>query len=79
MTHNEFIHFNDQPCRFKLRSGKEIFGVIRGTHGAYYFYTLGERIRQRYRSGASDSWGQSISLDDVVGAEFLSGSDLMVG
>lgn len=78
MTQNEFITFNDQPCRFKLRSGKEIFGVIRGTHGAYYFYTLSERTRQRYRSG-HESWGQNIDLNDVVGAEFLAGSDLMVG
>jgi len=81
MTRSEFSFFNDLPCRFKLKSGKEFFGVIReqstGDSYRYYFETLGERLRRRYRP--SENLGQLIELEDVVGAEHLSGSELLVG
>ncbi|TND10628.1 MAG: hypothetical protein FD123_270 [Bacteroidetes bacterium] len=77
MTHSDFVSFNDQPCRFKLKAGKEIFGIIRELHGGYYFSTLAERTRKHYAAN-SDSLGQAIDLEDVIGAELLSSSDLMV-
>lgn len=82
MTRSEFLLYNDHPCRFKTKSGKAIFGVIRempfGNSFRYYFATLGERTRSRYLP-SSENIGQLIDLNDVVGAELLSSSDLMVG
>lgn len=78
MTRSDFLSFNDQPCRFRLRTGKEIFGVIRESSGSYYFSTLGERMQKRPVS-VSENIGQAIALEDVIYAELLSGSDLMVG
>lgn len=69
MTVQEFTDINDRPCRFKLKSGKEVFGVIReaprGTEN-YFFTTLSERNK----SGAA-GMGVLINLSDVVGAEIL--------
>ena len=81
MTRAEFIAINDQPCRFKLKTGKEVFGVIwekpqpGGT--GYYFASLSERFNRSYRNSASI--GMMIDLEDVVGAELLSNSGTLVG
>jgi hypothetical protein len=77
MTVQEFMFINDRPCRFKLKSGKEVFGVItespRGTE-TYFFTTLSER----HKSGAA-GMGMLISLNDVVGAEILHEAETKVG
>ena len=77
MTRSEFISINDQPCRFKLRSGNEVFGVVweKAQPGGnqYYFSTLSERFS---RLGAI---GMLIQLEDIVGAELLANSGSLVG
>ena len=77
MTRTEFLAINDQPCRFKLKSGKEVFGVIwekaQPGENSYYFATLSERYNR------SNSIGMVIRLDDIVGAELLSNSGSLVG
>ncbi|MCK6640697.1 MAG: hypothetical protein RL007_33 [Bacteroidota bacterium] len=77
MTRNEFILVNDRPCRFKLKSGKEVFGVIweNSTVGtsSYFFATLSERFDARNKA----NFGMAIDLDDIVGAELINSS--MVG
>lgn len=77
MTREEFRSINDQPCRFKLKSGGEVFGVIwekpQPGGESYYFATLSERFS---RFG---SIGMLIRLDDIVGAELLSNSGSLVG
>jgi hypothetical protein len=69
MTSQEFNAINDRPCRFKMKSGKEVFGVIRenprGTQN-YFFTTLSERNKTSF-----GEMGMLIKLDDVVGAEIL--------
>jgi hypothetical protein len=69
MTQTEFITIHDQPCRFKLKSGKEVYGVIwenpRGTQN-YFFASLSER-----NTTHNSAIGILIQLDDVVGAELL--------
>lgn len=80
MTRAEFLSINDQPCRIKLKSGKEVFGVIwekNQTGGSsYYFASLSERFNRNYHNS---SIGMMIQLDDVVGAELLSNSGTLVG
>jgi hypothetical protein len=81
MTRAEFLAINDQPCRFKLKTGKEVFGVIwenpqSGTN-SYYFASLSERFNRNYRG--SKSVGMMIDIEDVVGAELLSNSGTLVG
>jgi hypothetical protein len=74
MTRSEFIQVNDRPCRFKLKSGKEFFGVIweNTTEGesAYYFATMGERFDPRNQK----NFGVPVQLDEIVGAELLNSS-----
>ncbi|HEU4718696.1 MAG TPA: hypothetical protein VFU15_12720 [Bacteroidia bacterium] len=77
MTRNQFLTINDQPCRIKLKSGKEVFGVIweKAHPGgcAYYFSSLGERFSR------ASSVGMIIDLEDIVGAELLRDSGTLVG
>jgi hypothetical protein len=74
MTRSEFILVNDRPCRFKLKSGKEVFGVIweNSTVGksSYFFATLSERYDARNNA----NFGMAIDLDDIVGAELINSS-----
>ena len=80
MTRNEFLGINDQPCRFKLKTGKEVFGVIwekKGNENAsYHFASLSE---WSHRSHKANTVGMMICLDDIVGAELLSNSGSLVG
>lgn len=80
MTRTEFISINDQPCRFRLKSGKEVYGVIweksQPNTTAYYFASLSERFG-RHLPGSNI--GMVISLEDIVGAELLSNSGTLVG
>ncbi|HTL81046.1 MAG TPA: hypothetical protein VL651_05050 [Bacteroidia bacterium] len=77
MTRSEFLNINDQPCRIKLRSGNEVFGVIWEKNqpgGAqYYFSTLNERYNRL------NAIGMLVQLEDIVGAEILSNSGSLVG
>jgi hypothetical protein len=80
MTQAEFRLYNDQPCRFRMKSGKEVFGVIwekpQSGNTSYYFASLSERYN---RSQRNNSIGMMINIEDVVGAELLSNSGTLVG
>jgi hypothetical protein len=80
MTHAEFRAFNDQPCRFRLKSGKEVYGVIwekaQPGNTSYYFASLSERYNRTRRN---TSIGMMIDIEDVVGAELLRNSGTLVG
>lgn len=74
MTRSEFTQVNDRPCRFKLKSGKEVFGVIwenrADNNPGYFFATLSERFDSRNKT----NFGVAIDLDDIVGAELINSS-----
>ena len=80
MTQSEFRAYNDQPCRFRLKSGKEVFGVIwekpQPGNTSYYFASLSERFNHGMRNNAI---GMMISIDDIVGAELLSSNKILAG
>ncbi len=81
MNRTEFLKFNDTPCKFKLRGGREIFGVIwensYGNNLMHFFSTTAERMRykiaeQRNDRLALDRLKTPVELEDVVLAEPLS-------
>ncbi len=49
MTRSELANYYEQPCKFKLRTGKEVFGVIwevwKGSEVVYYFSSTVERLQ----------------------------------
>jgi len=80
MNYVDFLHYKEQPCRFKLKSGKEVFGVIweekhddeveylfasSSTHNSYK--TAENSRKQEF----ADSIICRLSLEDVIYAEPL--------
>jgi len=81
MKRNEFLSYNDTPCRFKLRGGKEIFGVIwenkYGNELMYFFATAAERTRYKIAEQVNDLSAcerlkTTVELEDIVQAKPLS-------
>jgi hypothetical protein len=81
MNRTEFLQFNDTPCKFKLRGGREIFGVIwENTYGnelIHFFSTTAERMRYKIAEQRNDRLALErlktpVELEDVVLAEPLS-------
>ena len=81
MDRSEFLKINDLPCKFKMRGGREIFGVIwennYGNELMHFFSTTAERMRyklaeQRNDRLACDRLKTPVELEDIVLAEPLS-------
>ena len=81
MNRNEFLQYNDTPCKFKLRGGKEVFGVVwensYGNRLMHYFSTAGERMRYKIAERINDRitcdrLKTPVQLEDIVLAEPLS-------
>jgi hypothetical protein len=77
MTRFDFLSYNDRPCKFRLRTGKDVFGVIweikSNEHLGYRFASLGERFTLQTTSGTREnkSIGQVVDLEDILLAEPL--------
>jgi hypothetical protein len=77
MTRFDFLSYNDRPCKFRLRSGKDIFGVIWETklseNHYYYFASLGERFTLQTNTGVRENKnvGQPVDLEEIIHAEPL--------
>ena len=81
MKRTEFLPYNDTPCKFKLRGGKEVFGVIwensYGNDLLHFFATAAERTRYKIAEQLNDRLTcerlkTQVKLDDIVLAEPLS-------
>lgn len=81
MNRTEFLKYNDTPCKFKLRGGKEVFGVIwensYGEQLMHFFSTAADRMRyktaeQRNDRIACERLKTPVALEDIVLAEPLS-------
>jgi hypothetical protein len=77
MTRFDFLSYNDRPCKFRLRSGKDVFGVIWETkqnekHN-YRFSSLGERYTKQTSFGEREckNIGQLIDLEEIIHADLL--------
>ena len=66
----------ESPCRFILRSGKEVFGRIFETKAKssneYYFASNGEFMKWKKSSTKNIAVGIKIPGDDIVYAERIS-------
>ncbi len=77
MTRFDFLSYNDRPCKFRLRSGRVVFGVIWESKAQetlnYRFASLGERFTLHTNSGLRENKniGQAVDLEDVICAEAL--------
>ncbi|HEV7231974.1 MAG TPA: hypothetical protein VGO45_11630 [Bacteroidia bacterium] len=75
MTRFDFLSYNDKPCKFRLRSGKTVFGVIWESKANerlnYRFASLGERFTIYTNGGQRENKniGQMVDLEDIIHAE----------
>ena len=81
MNRTEFLPLNDKPCRFKLKGGKEIFGIIWenniGKHPVHYFSSTADRMRYKFPETVNSRISfekvfTPVHLEDIVQAEPLS-------
>ena len=80
MERIEFLPYNDLPCKFKLRGGKEVFGVIwensYGSELMHFFSTASDRLRYKIAEQVNDRSAcerlkTPVELEDIVLAEPL--------
>ena len=76
MNHTDFLKINDTPCKFKMRGGKEVFGVIWGNDFEHYFSSTAERMRYKTAEqmndiSACERLKTQVELEDIVQAEPL--------
>jgi hypothetical protein len=79
MNYNELELFFHHHCRIKLRSGKEVFGVLweemSDSEKAIYFASYIEHkklmAKKRQETSKDNSSLLKLSLDDILGVEPL--------
>jgi hypothetical protein len=79
MKYDELQTYFNHHCRIKLRSGKEVFGVLweelPDTDRAIYFASYIEHkklmARSRQSSGITMSGSLKLTSDDILGVEAL--------
>ena len=80
MKRQEFLKYNDTLCKFKLKGGKEIFGVIwennYGNELFHFFSTAADRMRYKAAEQLNDQSAcerlkTPVELEDIVKAEPL--------
>lgn len=71
----DLVFYMESPCRFILRSGKEVFGRIFVTsaksESEYYFASNGEFMKWK-NSKEEKQIGVKIKVDDIVYVEKIS-------
>lgn len=73
MNTPELSTIYERPCKFKLKSGKEIFGVIWKNNDRLFFSSL-EGFRSISGMGADqidNSLSTLISADEIIAAEII--------
>lgn len=73
MEIQKFKHYEQKPCKFIFRNGKQVFGVIweanKQQNSAYYFTSNGEFQKNQEKSQPLN--GFPVNLEDVIHAELL--------
>ena len=74
MERKKFKYYEQRPCKFIFRNGKQVFGVIwedlKTNTSNYYFASTGE-FKKRFAEKNSQNVGFPIQLDDLIHAELL--------
>lgn len=80
MKRTDILTYGEQPCKFRLRSGKEVFGVIWETMKqdtvVHYFASAVERMRYKKAEANNDVEAcknliTEVNIDEIVSAEPL--------
>ena len=71
-----FNHYERKHCKFVLRSGKQIFGIVWGEQTAqtkrYFFSNAFQYMKAKLKNSEGlKSFAQPISIDDVIHAELM--------
>lgn len=71
-------YYENKPCKFILRSGKQVFGIVfkeRESNSPQYFFTSAinyMKLQMKFNEESIKSCIHPISVDDLVYAELLS-------
>jgi hypothetical protein len=80
MKRTDILTYGEQPCKFRLRSGKEVFGVIWETmkqdRVVHYFASAVERMRYKKAEANNDIEAcrnliTEVNIEEIVSAEPL--------
>jgi len=71
MERPDINNFLNKHCRIKLRSGKEVFGILweESAEGRLYFSSAGDR-QNKFRHNPKDT-ALSLDPEDIIYAEAL--------
>jgi hypothetical protein len=79
MNRFEFLPYREKPCKFRLKSGKEVFGVILekviNDNPAYFFATAVEHeryVHSNERRNDLDEIAVPVLLEDIIRIEPIS-------
>lgn len=80
MNRADILTYEERPCKFRMKSGKEVFGVIWETmkqdRVVHYFASAVERMRYKKASANNDietcnQFITEVNIDEIVSAEPL--------
>ena len=76
MEKTKFKYYEKKPCKFILRSGKEVFGVVweedQANSTKYFFSSAVQYMKAKIKSSAElKQLAYPITLDELIHAELL--------
>ena len=80
MKRTDILTYNELPCKFRLKSGKEVFGVIWETMKqdtvVHYFASAVERMRYKKAEAVNDvetcrNLITEVNIEEIISAEPL--------
>lgn len=78
MDRLELLQYSETPCKIRMKSGKEVFGVILEkiiNNSPSYFFTSAtthERIKQNNLSTEIEKIATPVSLEEIIKLEPIS-------
>ena len=78
MNYTDFLNYKEQHCKFKLKGGKEVYGVIweeriNETREYYFASSFAHSVYRKADELSREKVAScKVSLDDVIKAEPLS-------
>ena len=77
MDNASLTRYYDKPCKFKLRSGKDIYGVVwkegNELEETYYFSSSEDYNQIKTKGVMNSSLKTPVNINDIVAAEMLQG------
>lgn len=72
----KFKYYEKKPCKFILRSGKQVFGIVweedKNNSKKYFFSSAVQYMRAKIKNSEElKSFAYPIAIEDVIHAELL--------